>query len=89
MSRLRPASGIAHVDQGDIVYAAPLPEGPILVLDGGAAAIWVAASDGPRESIVERVAASTGAAAADVRADVEAFVEELLRRGLLVPDSAA
>ena len=46
MSRLRPASGVAHLDHGDVVYAATLPGGPILVLEGGAAAIWAAACDG-------------------------------------------
>lgn len=84
MTGLRPAPGVAHVDDDDVVYAAVLPTGPILVLDGGAAAIWVAACDGPRDTIAERVAASTGAAVADVRADVDAFVAELVARGLLI-----
>ena len=59
MMRLRPARGIAVVEEGDVVYAATLPDGPIIVLDGGAAAIWSAACDGPRASIAERVAAAT------------------------------
>jgi hypothetical protein len=79
---------VGHVEDGDVVYAAVLPDGPIVVLDGGAAAIWVAACDGPRHSIAERVAASTGVALADVRAEVDAFVGELLTRGLLVEASA-
>ncbi|TYL53643.1 PqqD family protein [Agromyces mariniharenae] len=88
MTGLRPAPGVAHVDDGEIVYAAVLPAGPIVVLDGGAAAIWVAACDGSRASIAERVAEATGASISDVRDDVEAFVEELLARGLLVEASA-
>ena len=88
MNGLIPAPGVAHVDDGEVVYAAALPDGPILVLDGGAAAIWVAACDGPRDSIAERVAASTGAALADVHAEVDAFVDELVSRGLLVEASA-
>ncbi|KRE25833.1 PqqD family protein [Agromyces sp. Soil535] len=83
MTRLRPASGVAVVEEGGVVYAASLPDGPIVVLDGGAAAIWVEALDGPRSTLADRVAAITDAAVGDIRADVESFVDELVRRGLL------
>jgi len=88
MTRLRPAAGVAVVDGDGVVYAAPLPHGPIAVLEGGAAAIWIAACDGPSESIAERVAEATGARVGEVRADVDAFVRELLDRGLLESDPA-
>ncbi len=88
MMRLRPARGIAVVEEGDVVYAATLPDGPIIVLDGGAAAIWFAACDGPRASIAERVAAATDVPVDTVRPDVEAFVGELVDRGLLEPHAA-
>ena len=84
MSAFRPAPGVGFIEQGGMVYAAPLPDGPIVVLDGGAAAIWVAACDGPRRTIAERVAAATGAELAEVRPHVDAFLDELLERGLLV-----
>jgi hypothetical protein len=83
MSGYRPASGVAVVGDDDVVYAASLPAGPIVVLDGGAAAIWVEACDGPRSTLADRVAAVTGAAVNDIRDDVESFVDELVRRGLL------
>jgi len=86
MSSFRPARGVAVVDEGEIVYAASLPEGPIVVLDGVAAAIWVEACGGERSSIADRVAAVTDVAVDSVRPDVEAFVDELLRRGLLEAD---
>ena len=86
MSGLRPAPGVAFVEQGGVVYAAPLPDGPIVVLDGGAAAIWVAACDGPRPTIAQRVARATGADLAEVGPHVDVFVDELLRRGLLIAD---
>ena len=86
MSRLRPASGVAHLDHGDVVYAATLPGGPILVLEGGAAAIWAAACDGSRDTIAERVAEATGAEVADVRSEVGSFVDELLTLGLLADE---
>jgi hypothetical protein len=84
MSRLRPGPGVAVVEEGDVVYAAPVPDGPIAVLDGGAAAIWDAARAGERESIAERVTELTGAPLSAVRDEVERIVEDLLRRGLLV-----
>lgn len=89
MSRLRPAPGVGAIQVGEVVYAAPLPDGPIFVLDGGAAAIWTAACDGPRETVAERVASMTGVGVGEVAADVEKFVEELLQRGLLVLDGSA
>jgi len=86
MSRLRPARGVAVVEDGDVVYAAPVPDGQIAVLDGGAAAIWVAARAGERETIAERVTELTGAPLSAVRGEVERIVDDLVRRGLLVVD---
>ena len=65
-----------------------MPDGPIAVLDGGAAAVWIAACDGDLTSIAERVAELTGASLSAVQADVERFVDDLVRRGLLVADAA-
>lgn len=83
MSGYRRAPGVGTVDHGDIVYAAHLPDGPIVVLDGVAALIWTEACAGDRESIADRVADATDAAPDAIRADVEAFVADLLTRGLL------
>jgi len=86
MSGYRPAVGVAVVQEDDVVYAAPLPDGPIVVLEGVAAAIWAAACDGPSESIVDQVATITETSAGDIRSEVESFVDDLLRRGLLERD---
>jgi hypothetical protein len=83
MTRLRPAHGVGTVEDGDTVYAARLPDGPIVVLDGIATLIWGEACGGGRESIADRVAGRTDAAADAIRADVEAFVADLVSRGLL------
>lgn len=74
------------VDEGETVYAAALPDGPIVVLEEVAAFIWVEACNGERESIADRVAEVTGAGADEVRTDVEAFVDDLVARGLLAAD---
>lgn len=83
MTRLGPSPGVGVVVDGATVYAAPLPDGPIVVLDGGAGAIWIAACGGDRSSIVDRVAALTGAPAEDIRDEVDLFVEDLVRRGIM------
>ena len=70
-------------DQGrTIVYVAPLPNGPVSVLPDQSAVIWLAAVEGGGD-VVDMVADVLGHDADDVRADVEAFVAELVERGLL------
>lgn len=85
MTGFRPAAGVAVVEEGDVVYAAHLPRGPIVVLDGVAGVIWEEACAGPASTIAERVAEVTDAAAGDIRADVDAFVAELVQQDLLAP----
>lgn len=88
MTGLRPAPGVAIVDENDVVYVASLPDGPIVVLGGVAGAIWWEACDGPQSTIAERVAAVTGFYVEEIRGDVESFVAELVERGLLVAREA-
>jgi hypothetical protein len=85
MTVLRPAPRVGVIDDGDVVYAASLPDGPIVVLEGVAALIWTEACGGERATVADRVAAATDATAAEVRAHVDAFVDQLLARGLLEP----
>lgn len=87
MSVLRPAPRVAVLKQDDVIYVAKLPDGPILVLEGGAAAIWIEACRGERSSIAERLTDGTGVPAGDIRANVEKFIDEMLRSGLLAVDS--
>lgn len=70
---------------GPRVFVAHLPAGPIAVLDGTAALVWhevAALANGP---VVERVADATGQPVDLIRADVEAFLEDLTVRGMLDP----
>lgn len=84
MSRLMPASGVAVVKETDAVYIARLPDGPIAVLDGVAAVIWVEASAGDRETLASRVAAALEPPAEDIDEAVDEFVDGLIEHGLLV-----
>lgn len=89
MSRLRSGSDVAVIEENDLVYAASLPDGPIVVLDAIAAAIWMeACRGGERSAIPDRLTEGTGVAAAAVRSHVEILIDDLLRNRLLevVPD---
>lgn len=88
MTGYRPADGLGVVEGDAAVYLAPLPDGPIMVLDGISGAIWRAACTGPAETIAERAAVGSGIPADDLRETVEAFVAELVGRGLLVAPAA-
>lgn len=65
-----------------LVYVAPLPSGPVSVLPDQSAVIWLAAVEGGGD-VVDVVAEALGHDADDVRDDIEAFVAELVERGLL------
>ncbi|MGR0218617.1 PqqD family protein [Agromyces sp. ZXT2-6] len=83
MSGLRRPNDVGTLELDGVVYAAPLPSGPIVVLEGVAALIWDEACAGDRATITERVAEATDVAPEAIRADVEVFVADLVARGLL------
>lgn len=68
------------------LYLARLPSGPISVLDGTAALIWLAAVEGPSETVLDRVAEEAGQPVTAVRDEVEGFLADLIETGLLDPD---
>lgn len=86
----RPAD-VAFVDgepvgDGDpaTLYLAHLPNGPLLILEGSAAAIWRAAVSSANDSdLVERVADQTGANPQEIQPVVETFVADLVAQDLL------
>ena len=80
-----PDAGVTVSDDGGTVYVAHLPGGPLLVLEGSAAAIWVEATTAPASGWVGRVADEAGQPEEVIAADVAAFVEDLCARRLLVP----
>lgn len=85
MTRLTVPAGVGVVVVAEVVYAAPLPDGPIAVLEGVAAFIWHAALAGERDDVAAQVAAATGRDVAEVGAAVEGFLDDLVARGLLMP----
>lgn len=78
-----PDTGVTVGDDGQTVYLAHLPAGPILVLEGAAAVIWDEGTTAPTEGWVGRVAASVGEPVGAIAADVEAFVSDLRERRLI------
>ncbi|MDU0348878.1 PqqD family peptide modification chaperone [Actinomyces sp. MRS3W] len=70
-----------------VVYVAPLPDGPPVVLQGSAARIWLAATDPDTGTTAAAVAAGVAAAVGtkpeQITADVDAFLTELVNAGLL------
>jgi hypothetical protein len=76
--------GAVSADDGLTVWVATLPGGPILVLDGVAATIWTEATRATGlPDLVARVCVVWGQEPRDVAADIEAFVDGLVSRGLL------
>jgi hypothetical protein len=70
-------------DGGPVIDLAVLPDGPVARLEGSAAVIWAEALATDSDDLVARVAARTGAGAAEIAADVAAFLDELVAQGLL------
>lgn len=83
---LRVADGVGVESLVGVVYAAPLPDGPILVLEGIAALIWGEACGSPRAEVAAAVAAHTDQDAASIAPDIDRFLDEMIERGLLIED---
>ncbi len=79
----RHPAGVAWVVDQGTVYVAPLPEGPVQVLNGAGAAVWVAAVGLDADATVASVAGEAGLAPGAVRADVLSFLDQLVELGLL------
>lgn len=81
MSGLVPAPGVAVVEEPDAVYIAHLPDGPIAVLVGVAAVIWIEACAGERETLAARVGAALDPAPEDIQQAVDDFILRLIDAG--------
>ena len=66
-----------------MVYVAPLPGGPITVLQGTAAAIWLHADDHSRAEVIRLVSGALEIDEATIEADVNAFIDVLIDNSLL------
>lgn len=94
MTTWRRPSSVAIVDQpdavtgggapGGVVYLGPMPDGPVVVLQGVAAVIYRAAVSDTGTDLVELVAAGLGVGPTEVDGEeVEQFLSDLHERGLL------
>ncbi|WDH79482.1 PqqD family protein [Microbacterium esteraromaticum] len=75
------------IDADDVVYIAPLPDGPIMVLDGVSALIWQTITDpvGATDTeVAAHVAAATGQRPDDIAGHVTSFLDDLVRRGVII-----
>ncbi len=87
MSGLAVSHLAAWLEEDGVVYAAPLPDGPPVVLDGPGAVVWRAVlPGGSLEDVVARVSAEVGASPEVIAADVAAFVDQLVAGGLVTHD---
>jgi hypothetical protein len=78
---------VTEVAGRPVTYLARLPDGPIMVLEDTSALIWGQAVDCEEGDVVAVVAAAAGAQVADIRDDVERFLADLVRNGLLLRQS--
>jgi hypothetical protein len=86
---MRVGTRVAATVFDEKVYVARLPDGPIHVLEGTAALIWSHALALPREQLPAAVADDVEGDPATVRAEVTAFVDDLIHHGLLVEESTS
>jgi hypothetical protein len=71
-------------ESGVVVYLAPLPDGPLQVLNGVASLIWLEATENDTPvDVVERVAALVDRPPETIRAEVDSFLAQLVEAGLL------
>lgn len=83
MTAYRPGRGIAMEQHDDAVYVARLPDGPIIVLEGTAALIWMEACSHEPGAIVDRVGEQVDRDTGEIADAVVRFVEDLVAQGLL------
>lgn len=83
MSRFAAADHVGVVEADGAIFVARLPDGPIIRLSGTAAAIWTAALENG-DALLRSVSEIVGVPETVIAADVDAFVSDLVQRGLLV-----
>lgn len=83
MTAYRLAPRVAVERREGTVYVACLPDGPIIALEGTAAVIWSEACSSAAGPIADRVADHIDRDAAEIAADVERFIHDLVAQGLL------
>lgn len=86
MNETEPPSRVVEWENDGVTYLASLPRGPIIALEDTALLIWRALGTGDIDDTAARVAQMVGADIEVVRTDVDAFVENLRREGLIATD---
>lgn len=74
---------VGHVEDGDVLFVAPLPRGPIYTLQSNTATIWRVAVSGA-EDVVAEIARQQGIDPQEISALVNRALDDLERLGLLV-----
>lgn len=84
MPGYRVPDDVAWIDKGEELFLARVPDGTTLLLRDTGRLIWIVA--GNRGHVVDQVANLVGLPAIHIAADVNAFVDDLIARGLLVAE---
>lgn len=87
MTRYFVPKGVAVVLHDDTVFAARVPNGHIVVLEGSAAELWPLVANTTVQDFPRVVAEHFGVAESVVIDDVDAFLVSLVTRGLLMKSS--
>ncbi|MFC4139877.1 MULTISPECIES: PqqD family peptide modification chaperone [unclassified Microbacterium] len=80
---LRRAADLGVLVSDGIVYVAPLPEGPIMVLTDAAAEVWLVADGAAPGSVAARLAARRGVTEAEAAPDADRYLRAFTDAGLL------
>ncbi|WP_164233026.1 PqqD family peptide modification chaperone [Microbacterium hydrocarbonoxydans] len=88
MTRLMRGTDVGVVDDGIRVFAAALPQGPIVVLAGIGAVVWRAAQGADLAGVAAVLAADGVSEDGQAEADAEMYVQALLEAHLLEEEDA-
>lgn len=83
MRRYALCADLGIIVDGDRVFAAALPRGPIVVLAGVAASVWRAAPGSDLGGIATRLATEGASEAGEAERDAALYVQALVDAGLL------
>lgn len=78
------AEPIAWVEEDGVLYVAQLPQGPLFVLTGTSAAIWLEAQRAGLVGLTERLADAYGVPPDTIELDVRLCLAELRGLGVIV-----
>ncbi len=87
--RYRPTDRVAVIATDDRVVLGVLPDGPILVLEDTAAAVWDAVVAMPVEDAIVHLGDRYGVAAQEIEPHLHRICGELLEAGVLMNDPDA